>query len=50
MYAALERIVLAEFADVVTGVRRIGRRADTILKLRLLIRDGAFMAPLLMCG
>ena len=25
MYAALERIALTEFADVVTGVRRIGR-------------------------
>jgi len=43
MYASLEQIALAEFTDVVTRVRRIGRRADTILKLRLLIRDGSFV-------
>jgi hypothetical protein len=43
MYAVIERIALTEFADVVTEVRRIGRRADTILKLRLLIRDGTFV-------
>jgi len=43
MYATVEGIALAEFADVVTGVKRIGRRADAILKLRLLIRDGTFV-------
>lgn len=43
MYAVIERIALTEFADVVTGVRRIGRRANTILKLRLLIRDSTFV-------
>ncbi|MCU0502125.1 MAG: hypothetical protein MUC51_10235 [Anaerolineae bacterium] len=43
MYAAVESIALAEFADVVTDVKRIGRRADAILKLRLLIRDGSFV-------
>ncbi len=31
MYAAVEDIALAEFADVVTDVKRIGRRADAIL-------------------
>jgi hypothetical protein len=43
MYAPIERIALTEFADVVTGTRHISRRADTILKLRLLIRDGTFV-------
>ncbi len=43
MYAVIERIALTEFADVVTGVRHIGRRANTILKLRLLIRDSTFV-------
>lgn len=42
MYAVIEQIALTEFADVVTEVRRIGRRANTTLKLRLLIRDGTF--------
>jgi len=43
MYAAVEGIALAEFPDVVTDVKRIGRRADAALKLRLLIRDGSFV-------
>lgn len=43
MYAVIERIALTEFADVVTGVRHIGRRANAILKLRLLIRDSTFV-------
>ena len=29
MYATVERIALTEFADVVTTVRHIGRRANT---------------------
>jgi len=43
MYATIERIALTEFADVVTAVNHIGRRANAILKLRLLIRDGTFV-------
>ncbi len=43
MYAVIERIALAEFADVVTGVRHIGRRANAILKLRLLILNGTYV-------
>lgn len=43
MYAVIERIALTEFTDVVTGVKRIGRRANTTLKLRLLIRDGTYV-------
>jgi hypothetical protein len=43
MYAVLEQIALAEFGDMVTGVRHIGRRANVTLKLRLLIRDGSFV-------
>ncbi len=43
MYAAIERLALAEFVDMVTGVKHIGRRANTILKLRLLIRDGTYV-------
>jgi len=43
MYAALERIALAEFSDIVTNVRYISRRAGVTLKLRLDIRDGTFV-------
>jgi hypothetical protein len=43
MYATIERIALTEFADVVTAVSHVGRRANTILKLRLLIRDGTYV-------
>lgn len=43
MYAIVERIALTEFADVVTAVNHIGRRANVVLKLRLLIRDGTFV-------
>jgi hypothetical protein len=43
MYAAIERIALTEFADVVTQVNHVGRRANAVLKLRLLIGDGTFV-------
>jgi hypothetical protein len=43
MYAAIERIALTEVADVVTKVNHVGRRANAVLKLRLLIRDGTFV-------
>jgi len=42
MYATLERLALAEFADIVTGVRTLHRRAGAALKLRLDICDGTF--------
>jgi hypothetical protein len=40
MYDALKDIALTEFADIVTGIRHIHRRAGTTLKLCLDIRDG----------
>jgi hypothetical protein len=43
MYDTLEHIALTEFADIVTGVRHISRRAGVTLKLRLDIRDGTFV-------
>lgn len=43
MYALIEKLAVTEFSDIVVGTNRIGRRADTILKLRLLIRDGSFV-------
>lgn len=43
MYATIERIALTEFADVVTAVKRVGRRANAVLKLRLRICDGTFV-------
>ena len=43
MYDILADIALTEFADIVTGVRHIQRRAGVALKLRLDIRDGTFV-------
>ncbi len=43
MYAALDHLALTEFADIVTGVRSMPRRARASLKLRLDIRDGTFV-------
>ena len=43
MYDTLAHVALTEFADTVTGVRRIYRRAGITLKLRLDIRDGTFV-------
>jgi len=43
MYETLEQIARSEFGDLVSDVRRGGRRAGIILKIRLLIRDGTFV-------
>lgn len=43
MYDQLERIARTEYADIVIGVRPMGRRSDVTVKLRLLIRDGSYL-------
>ena len=43
MHDELERIVGAEFADIVSDTHRFGRRAGIDLKLRLTLTDGTFV-------